>query len=113
MDSGIIEKHISAVKKSSLCLQNNITPITAGANDMLSSIGYASDTALSNDGSKSPANVNTYTATVLTKQLDRIAITIDHFGMDIFNDFINNIKNGIRHMVPSMNATSAKDGNGF
>lgn len=88
-------------------------PIIAGASDMLSSIGYVNANMFDKDGLKSPDNVNRYIVTVITKQLDRIATAIDHFGIDTLRDFINDIKNGTRHIVPIVNATSARDGNGI
>lgn len=94
-------------------LKYSIIPITAGASDMLSSIGYESETMLSSDGSKSPASTKKYDAIAVTQQLDRIATSIVHLGIDTFNDFTNEMKNGTRHIVPMMNAASAKDGNGF
>lgn len=112
MASDSIEKHISDAKKSNLFLKNNIIPIIAGASDMLSSIGYVSARTFDNDSSKSPDSVNKYTATTMVIMLDRIAITIDHFGIGTFSDFINDTKNGTRHIVPIVNATSARDGNG-
>ncbi len=113
MDVDIIDKHIIGTYTLNLFLKYSIIPITAGASDMLSSIGYASETILSSDGSKSPASMKKYVAIAVTPQLERIATTIVHFGIDTFNDFTNNMKNGTRHIVPIINAASAKDGNGF
>ncbi len=107
-----MEKQIRNIAKFALSLKYKIMPITAGINAMLSSTGYANDMM--------PPNVDSvlftmkkYDDSTVTKQPDGIATTYIHLEMNCFFDLIVNMKNIMMLMLLIMNATSAKDGNGF